>query len=729
VYPDGRRTDRARRMIPGAASSGSDVILKSGNVRWKPALAIALLVAGASYALWQWRLQVRVGPLEPDWPAVVTVLAGDGVAGMRDGDASRARFSDPFGVAVAADGSIYLADAGDAQRIRRITPDGRVSTLAGGGLGYVDGAGSIARFDTPSALAIDAAGALYVADTGNHVIRRITPDGLVSTIAGDGVAGYRDGPAAEARFNGPVGVAVDGAGRVIVADTYNDRIRSIEADGTVTTVAGSGRRGRADGASAEAEFDTPCAVGLDSGGNVYVADTGNDALRRIDPDGSVSTVDAAGAEALFRPIGLAVTSDGIIYAADEWGRVVEVTPGGRARTIAGSSPGFADGDGAAARFRGPAGVAIVAPGRLVVADSRNAVVRLVAARSQLELRLPASPLIAPAFDADAFDLPPLWWPFDSMTGPFEITGTMGEARGEDGTERFHAGVDVSGDQGMSVFTVRPGVVASPVAATGFGTLSESVRIGPIAYVHLRVGRRAGNEQIDRSRFVPSFDETGALVGMRVRRGARFITGERIGTLNAFNHAHINVGWPGEEVNPLRFRLVQFEDTVPPTIAGVSLFSEQGEPLTRRERRRLVVAGRVQIVVDAWDQVDGNEPRRRLGLYSLGYQVLHPNGSPAPGFDAPRETIVFDRFAGDDGAARVVFAPGSGIPFYGRRRTRFLYTVTNTFRGGIASPGWWDTGSLPPGDYTLRIFAGDIRGNLALANRDVPVIVGAPPHSP
>ena len=260
----------------------ADAILKSGIVRrWKPALAIALLLGGASYALLQWRLQIRVRPLEPHWAAVVSVLAGDGVVGTRDGDAGRARFSDPFGVAVAADGSVYVADAGEAQRIRRIAPDGRVSTLAGGGLGYANGAGPSARFNTPSALAIDAAGALYVADTGNHVIRRITPEGVVSTIAGDGMAGYRDGPAAEARFNGPVGVAIDGAGRVIVADTYNDRIRAIAADGTVTTVAGSGRRGRADGAATAAEFDTPCAVALDSSGNVSGNATGTLPMRLI----------------------------------------------------------------------------------------------------------------------------------------------------------------------------------------------------------------------------------------------------------------------------------------------------------------------------------------------------------------------------------------------------------------------------------------------------------------
>ena len=182
-----------------------------------------LLVAGAAYGLWHWQRPPGAATLEADWPAVVTVLAGDGVVGMRDGEAGRARFSDPFGVAVAADGGVYVADAGGAQRIRRLTPDGVVLTFAGGGRGYVDGAASLARFNTPSALAIDAAGILYVADTGNHVIRRITRDGLVSTLAGDGVAGYRDGPAAAARFNGPVGVAIDGAGRVIVADTYNVR--------------------------------------------------------------------------------------------------------------------------------------------------------------------------------------------------------------------------------------------------------------------------------------------------------------------------------------------------------------------------------------------------------------------------------------------------------------------------------------------------------------------------
>ena len=682
------------------------------------------LIAG-SWILWA-RLRPQAVPLEAGWPAVVMVLAGDGVAGMRDGAADRARFSDPFGVAAAADGAIYVADAGEAQRIRRIAADGAVTTIAGGARGYQDGPVAQARFDTPSGVAIDAWGTLYLADTANHAIRRISPDGMVSTIAGDGTAGYRDGPGRDARFNGPIGVAVDASGRVIVADTYNDRIRAIAPDGTVTTVAGSGKPGYVDGAGPAAQFDTPCGVAVAPDGTIYVADTGNSALRAITAAGNVSTVQAWGIDGLAQPIGIAVAADGTLYMSDARGRIVEIVPGVRARTIAGSRRGFADGTGEAARFRDPAGIAVVAPGRLVAADRRNALIRLIAARSQVEARLPASPWIAPGFDEESFNLLPLWWPLDPMEGPFEITGTMGEARGGEGGERFHAGLDVSGDEGASAFALRDGTVVDPLASAGFGTLGESIRVGPIAYVHLRVARRADNSLIEMPGLVPSYDDAGRLVRVRVRRGSRFRTGDRLGTLNAFNHAHLNIGWPGEEVNPLRFRLVQFEDTVPPTIApfGVRLFTEDEQPVMRREGGRLLVNGRVRIVVDAWDQVDGNLSRRRLGLYSLGYQVLQPDGLPAAGFESPRASIVFDRFAGDEDAARSVFAPGSGIPFYGGRRTRFLYVATNSLRGGRASPGWWDTTTLPPGDYTLRILAGDIRGNLALRNRDVPITVEA-----
>jgi hypothetical protein len=170
--------------------------------------------------------------------------------------------------------------------------------------------------------------------------------------------------------------------------------------------------------------------------------------------------------------------------------------------------------------------------------------------------------------------------------------------------------------------------------------------------------------------------------------------------------------------------VQFEDTVPPTIGrnGIRLFDESGTPLTARIKGRLVVSGRVQVVVDAFDQVNGNRQNRRLGLRTLGYQVLTSDGLPVPGATDPRENIRFDQLSADPDAPRTVYAPGSGIPFYGQRITRFLYIVTNTFHGGTASTGFWDTTALPPGDYTLRIWAVDFAGNAATENRDVPVTI-------
>ncbi|MCA1651446.1 MAG: gluconolaconase [Acidobacteria bacterium] len=636
---------------------------------------VVVIVAGvAGFVVWRWILQPQ-DPLEADWVAVAAVLAGDGTAGMRDGDAARARFSDPFGVAASEDGTIYVADAGDAQRVRRITPNGVVSTLAGGDEGYADGSGAAAQFSSPSGLAIARDGTVYVADTGNNAIRRITRDGVVSTAAGDRAAGHRDGTGHKARFNGPVGIAVNTAGQVIVADTYNDRIRVIQQDGTVVTVAGSGQPGSMDGESSEARFHTPCGAAVDAVGNIYVADTGNGAVRMISPAGVVSTIGPMPEDGLLRPTGIAVSGAGLVYVTDDRGRIVEIAPGVSVRTLAGSRPGFADGSGLDARFRNLAGLALASPGRLVVTDPRNALVRLVAARSRLDLQRPVSPRLNPGFDAEAFAWQPLLWPIDPIDGPVEVTGTLGEARGGDGAERFHAGVDVHAPEGTPVRAIRGGVVTNPVATAEFGTLNESVRIGPVTYVHLRVGRERRNELLDPMRFVPTYDEMGRMVSIRVKRGARFTTGEAIGTVNAFNHVHLNIGWPGEEHNPLRFRLVQFEDTLPPTIArgGIRLLGEDGR-------------------------------------------------SPAPGFKAPRETIRFDRLAPEPAAPRVVYASGSGIPFFGRRVTRFLYVVTNTLREGIASAGTWDTSTLPPGDYTLRILAADIRGNQAVTNRDVAVTI-------
>jgi sugar lactone lactonase YvrE len=632
--------------------------------------------------------------------------------------------TDASGVAVAADGTMYVAEGAGADRIRAISPNGVVSTLAGGERGFADGIAAAAQFNTPSALAIDADGTIYVADTGNNAIRRVAPDGRVSTVAGDGVAGYRDGAAAQARFNGPIGVAIDGSGRLFVADTYNDRIRVIDRNGTVTTIAG-GEPGALDGLAVDARFDTPCGVAVARDGTLYVADTGNDAVRAISPIGLVTTIDTAAVESLREPIGVAIDARDGIFVTDDRGRIVEVSGVDSARVVAGSQPGFRDGRADDAQFRGPMAVASPQPGRLIVADTGNGFLRAIAATSIADVHAPSAPASAPHFEAEAFALQPLLWPLDPQYGPFEIAGTLGEARAG-GASRFHTGLDVRADEGTEVLAVRDGIVASPSSTGDFASLNEWLRIGPVGYVHVRVGRKRNGDVIDASRFVATRDERGRVMRMRVKRGARFATGETIATVNPFNHVHLNVGWPGEEYNPLLFRLVQFTDTVPPTIApgGVRLYDADGRPFARRINGRLIVSGLVQIVVDAWDQVDGNRPERRLGLYALGYEVLNGDGSPAPGFERAIETIRFDRLRSAD-APRLVYAPGSGIAFYGERRTRFLYVVTNTFRDGVATSGVWDTTKLPPGDYTLRVRARDRSGNEALANRDVAISIVAP----
>ncbi len=155
---------------------------------------------------------------------------------------------------------------------------------------------------------------------------------------------------------------------------------------------------------------------------------------------------------------------------------------------------------------------------------------------------------------------------------------------------------------------------------------------------------------------------------------------------------------------------------------MQLFDESGARINEQRDGRLVVRGRVRVVVDAFDQVDGNQPRRRLGLYKLGYQLLRPDGAPAPGFEQPRVRIEFDRLPPDREAPKIVYADESGITVYGSSETRFLYEVTNHVRHGRAERDTWDTTALPPGDYTLRILAADFAGNEATENRDVPVTI-------
>lgn len=328
-------------------------------------------------------------PVPPETPTTftATTYAGSGTAGFADGPAATAEFNDPYGVAVDGADNVYVADFGN-NRIRKISPQGVVSTVAGTGEpGFADGPGASARLNQPTGVAVDPGGVIYFADRANNRIRKISPQGVVSTIAGTGDAGFADGAGATAQFNSPGGVAVDRTGNIYVADFGNHRIRKISQQGTVSTLAGSGVPGFADGPAASAQFNSPAGIALDRAGNLYVADFGNDRIRKISPTGVVSTAagsgdpgfaDGPGAAAQLKaPFAVAVDAAENVYVTDRGNeRIRIITPAGDIRTIAGNgTPGYLDGPGSAALFNGSIGVAAEPDGALFVADRGNERIR------------------------------------------------------------------------------------------------------------------------------------------------------------------------------------------------------------------------------------------------------------------------------------------------------------------------------------------------------------------
>jgi uncharacterized delta-60 repeat protein len=286
---------------------------------------------------------------------VATFAGAAGSAGSVDGPGATARFDRPSGLALDPAGHVYVADV-SANFIRKITPDGTVSTFA---------------TQAAVALALDPAGRLYVADGRSRLVR-LAPDGTSTPFAGTSTPGRADGPALTAQFDAPAGVAVDVSGEVYVADTGNRTLRRIAADGTVSTFAGrAGETGSVDGPAATARFTAPRGLAFDAAGRLLVAD-GN-AIRRVARDGTVSTL--APATAAY---GIAVDAAGSIFVADANLHVVRrLAPDGTDTVIAGASGtrGTADGPGASARFAAPWGLAVDAAGRLTVADNANSTVR------------------------------------------------------------------------------------------------------------------------------------------------------------------------------------------------------------------------------------------------------------------------------------------------------------------------------------------------------------------
>ena len=331
---------------------------------------------------------------------VVSTLAGStGVKGNTDGTGSAARFLEPSAVAVDATGNVFVADSGN-NVIRKITPAGVVTTFAGtaGAPGSTDGTGTAARFNYPRGVAFDRSGNLLVTDSTNNTIRKITTAGVVTTVAGSaGTVGSTDGAAGAARFSFPNSLAVDASGNIYVADENNGTIRVIATDGSVTTLAGlAGTTGRVDGTGSQARFDHPAGVALDSDGNVYVADYGNQLIRRVTRAGLVTTVAGVGGivgavdgtgysldpSLLKGPAGMTVSPSGVVYIADTGNNSIrKLTAAGVLTTLAGSATGsgIVNGTAAAARFFSPSAVAADAAGNVYVADTGNHLVRKISA--------------------------------------------------------------------------------------------------------------------------------------------------------------------------------------------------------------------------------------------------------------------------------------------------------------------------------------------------------------
>ncbi len=322
--------------------------------------------------------------------ATVNTLAGSGTPGLQDGPAPTARFNTPYGVTQDALGNTYVADAFN-HAIRKISAAGVVTTIAGtGSYGYVNSpVGTSAAFNDPEKVVSDPVGNLYVADTGNGSIRRIFPNGAVTTYAGTGQQGYVDGPAATARFNAPIGLALDPATNILyVADADNFRIRQVDATGTVTTLAGSGVRGFLDGPAASARFLEPQGITLDQQGNLYIADRAAHRIRKLSPAGVVSTyagtgtagyLDGPAATARFNsPISVAVDATGTLYVMDRDNqRVRRISPGGQVSTVAGTGQaGYVDGPAGTAQFNRAYDLCLVGSG-LLVADANNHRIRQV----------------------------------------------------------------------------------------------------------------------------------------------------------------------------------------------------------------------------------------------------------------------------------------------------------------------------------------------------------------
>jgi DNA-binding beta-propeller fold protein YncE len=696
--------------------------MKTNRIRW---IVLVIAIGAIGGVLAAYRIRSKPDANAP-LSTVVTIagspLGADGV-----------RFEDPFGIAVSPDGDLYVTD-GEMGRLWQIKADGSARVIA-------------ENLETPSGLAISPDSSIVVAETGAHVVRRIYPtDGRSEVLGGiAGRAGFLDGSQAEALFNGPIGVVVRDDGNVYVADTYNDRVREIAKDGRVRTIAGGDRAGFADSQNGtEALFNTPCGIAFAPDGALIVADTGNHRIRRIEKNGSVRTLAGTGeassddgllfAASFNEPVGVAIDKDGTIYVADSNGSSLRscgwnLYP--RVWTlVGGTGAGFQDGEVANARINHPTGIALASDGSVLFADNGNKIVRSIRGNGQGRgSELPSNALASlwPTASGIRSAAPPRW-PYEPPDRPREIAATFGEIRGEVTESNkeawFHNGLDIPGTYGEIVRAVRDERVLNPLSVRDVGTSRERIRFPMLGYIHLRIGRDVNDIFSDEAKFVVQRDSDGRIATLRVRRGTKFAAGEMIGTLNNQNHVHLTAGSVGNEINAIAaLDLPGIKDTIAPVIEqdGVHLFDSRWREFQDTDTDgRINISGDVRIVVRAYDQMDGNASRRRLGVYRLGYQLLGTDGgTPAQEFEEPRVTISFERLPLDENAAQLAYASGSRSGATGV--TAFAYIVTNVVRDTEARDAFFSTSTFPAGDYTLRVFAEDFFGNRTTQDIQVHII--------
>jgi sugar lactone lactonase YvrE len=319
----------------------------------------------------------------PNPTVTVSTLAGS-TQGDSNGTGTAAQFTLPNDIVIDATGNMYVSDVLN-NKIKKITPTGLVSTFAGSSEGDQDGTGSNAKFKNPRGIAIDASGIMYVADTGNDKIKKITTAGVVSTFIGS-IAGDFNATGTNAKLNGPWGLVFDSSGTLYVSDIYNNKIKKISSIGVVSNFAGS-IEGDENGAGTVAKFKTLRGLAIDAQGNIFVADTGNHKIKKITFTGSVSTFvgselgdfNGTGTTAkLNNPIGLAFDSTGNLFVSEfNNHKIKKITPVGIVSTIAGVSIGFADGLGTVAKFSNPMGLAFNSSGNLLVCDWGNNLIRKI----------------------------------------------------------------------------------------------------------------------------------------------------------------------------------------------------------------------------------------------------------------------------------------------------------------------------------------------------------------